>query len=479
MSSISFNITQSDTVLNNNISANSQLTMSIVNPLEGASYFTLETIPDNNGFYTSSTPKNLSGSFIVDSNTVGIVKDDYKMSAVVKKGSANIVFTPAVNIAANTVRIAGVSGLPEVAFVFTINTANTSSGSTLDNQFKLPLTTSTGLNCRVDWGDGNFDTITSHTAPAVTHTYSVSGNYTIRITGNLLGWQFANSGDRLKILNIAQWGALNISVSSGFWGCTNLTCSATDAPIITSTILFAYFANCTNFNGAIGNWNTGNVTNMQSMFQSATAFNQNIGAWNTGNVTNMQSMFLSASSFNQNIGSWNTGNVTNMSSMFAAATAFNQDIGSWNTGNVTNMSFMFQFATAFNQNIGSWNTGNVTNMQQMFNIATSFNQNIGSWNTGNVTNMSSMFAGATAFNQDISNWNIANVTNFGSFMAFKTNLNYSATNLDLIYNKWSLQAVNPNLSISFGTIKYTAAGQAGKDVLTGAPNNWTITDGGI
>jgi surface protein len=354
MSSISFNITQSDTVLNNNISANSQLTMSIVNPLEGASYFTLETIPDNNGFYTSSTPKNLSGSFIVDSNTVGIVKDDYKMSAVVKKGSANIVFTPAVNIAANTVRIAGVSGLPEVAFVFTINTANTSSGSTLDNQFKLPLITSTGLNCRVDWGDGNFDTITSHTAPEVTHTYSVAGNYTIRITGNLLGWRFNSTGDRLKILNIAQWGALNISVSAGFRGCTNLTCSATDTPIITSTSLSVHFQSCTNFNGAIGNWDVSNVTSMNNMFNAA-----------------------------------------------------------------------------------------------------------------------------TSFNQDISDWNIANVTDFTGFMFAKTNLDYSATNLDLIYNKWSLQAVQPNISITFGTIKYTASGQAGKDVLTGAPNNWTITDGGI
>jgi surface protein len=336
MSSISFNITQSDTVLNNNISANSQLTMSIVNPLEGASYFTLETIPDNNGFYTSSTPKNLSGSFIVDSNTVGIVKDDYKMSAVVKPG--------------------------------------------------------------------NFDIITSHTAPEVTHTYSVAGNYTIRITGNLLGWQFNNGGDRLKILNIAQWGSLNISVDSGFRGCTNLTCSATDAPIITSTNLSNYFNSCTNFNGAIGNWNVSNVTSLGTMF-------------------------LNASSFNQNIGSWNTGNVTNMGSMFQGAT--------------------------------------------------SFNQNIGSWNTSNVTTMNAMLRNTTAFNQDISDWNIANVTDFTNFMLLKTNLNYSATNLDLIYNKWSLQSVKPNISITFGTIKYTASGQSGKNVLTGAPNNWTITDGGI
>jgi surface protein len=342
----------------------------------------------------------------------------------------------------------------------------------------------------VDWGDGTSDTITNHLAAAVTHTYPSSGTYTVKITGNLLGWQFNNGGDRLKILNISQWGALNISVDSGFWGCTNLTCSATDAPIITSTSLLNYFNSCTNFNGAIGNWNTSNVATMQSMFVNASSFNQNIGSWNVSQVTNMQSMFVNASSFNQNIGSWNVSQVTNFSSMFSNATAFNNggsdDIDNWvlsTTSNI-NISGMFSGANTtvsckFNRYIGSWDTQQVTNMSSMFLNNTSFNQNIGSWNTSNVTNMQSMVRSATSFNQDISDWNIANVTNFSFFMLNKTNLNYSATNLDLIYNKWSLQSVKPNISISFGTIKYTASGQAGKDVLTGAPNNWTITDGGI
>jgi hypothetical protein len=64
-------------------------------------------------------------------------------------------------------------------------------------------------------------------------------------------------------------------------------------------------------------------------------------------------------------------------------------------------------------------------------------------------------------------------------MASKTNLNYSADNLDLIYQKWSLLSIKPNLTINFGTIKYTAASAAGRLILTSAPNNWTITDGGI
>jgi surface protein len=457
MPSISFNITGSDTTLNTNVSSGSQLTMSIQNPTEGASYFTLETIPNKDGFYDSSSPKNMSGSFELKSGIVGLVKDDYKMGAVVEKGSSELIFTPAVNVVGNTLRVRGISGIQSTGiptFEFTINTNNTSTGSTANNQFKLPLISSLPLNAVVDWGDSTTDTITVWNQAQTTHTYSSAGTYTIKITGDLSGWQFNNTGDRLKILNIASWGALNISVANGFYGCTNLTCSATDAPVVSSTNLSNYFRGCTNFNGAIGNWNTSAVTSMSIMFFGATSFNQNIGSWNVSAVTNMQDMFRSATAFNQNIGSWNVSAVTTMSEMFLSATSFNQNIGSWNVSAVTSMFAMFRSATAFNQNIGSWNVSAVTNMQDMFRSATSFNQNIGSWN-------------------------VANVTNFISFMLNKTNLDYSAANLDAIYNGWSASGVKPNITITFGTIKYTASGQAGKDILTGSPNNWSITDGGI
>jgi hypothetical protein len=61
----------------------------------------------------------------------------------------------------------------------------------------------------------------------------------------------------------------------------------------------------------------------------------------------------------------------------------------------------------------------------------------------------------------------------------KTFSNYSTANYDALLIGWASRPVKPNISISFGTIKRTIAGTAARLVLTSAPNNWTIVDGGI
>jgi surface protein len=197
--------------------------------------------------------------------------------------------------------------------------------------------------------------------------------------------------------------------------------------------------------------------------------------------------FRACSSFNQNVGNWNVSSVTSFNLMFFEATSFNNgssgDIGNWDTSNVTDMGSMFGGGNSglrvpFNQDISSWVTSGVTSMAAMFKFNSVFNQDIGGWDTSSVTSMNEMFRSSSAFNQDIGSWNVSGVTNFIDFMLGKTNGNYSSSNLDSIYNGWSSQSVKPNITISFGTIKYTAAGQAGKDILLDPPNNWTITDGG-
>jgi surface protein len=308
------------------------------------------------------------------------------------------------------------SALPE--FIMLVKTNN--SGTSGSNQFTIP-TTGTGYNYTVVTSE---QTLTNQTG-SVTLSWAVAGTYEVKISGSFPRIFFNNDGDRLKLLEVQNWGIINwTSFNAAFWGCSNLILTALDLPNLSNvTNIGGMFLSCTNFNGDISGWNVSNVTVMNSMFNGATAFNQNIGSWNVGNVTNMQSMFLGATSFNQNISSWNVGNVTNMNNMFNGATAFNQNIGSWNVGNVTNMNNMFNGATAFNQNIGSWNVSNVTNMNSMFLSATSFNQNIGSWTVSNVTNMGTMFFNCTSFNQNLSGWNVSNVTDMSSMFRLCSSFN--------------------------------------------------------
>lgn len=149
--------------------------------------------------------------------------------------------------------------------------------------------------------------------------------------------------------------------------------------------------------------------------------------------------------------------------------------------NTITLANSFSKCTSLNiiNKANSWDTSNVVDMSFTFSDSFLFNQDISLWNTINVTDMESMFENAFAFNKNIGSWNISSVNNFLNFMSNKTNLDYSSANLDSIYNNWSLLVVQPNLTIDFGTIKYTLAGQAGRNVLTSAPYNWTINDGGI
>jgi len=311
-------------------------------------------------------------------------------------------------------------------FVFTIDTENTSSGSSLNTQFMMPLVSGGSYNATVNWGDGSSDTITSYNQAEVTHTYTSAGQYEVSIEGTLQGWQFNNAGDRLKMLDVKQWGVLDLSTDSAFYGCTNLDASATDAPTVSTTSFYRMFRDCTNFNGAIGNWDITNVTNTNRCFLGCTTFNKSLNTWNVSNVTDMQFMF-------------------------GTCLSFDQDLNSWDTSNVDTMSGTFQTCSQFNGDIYSWDTTNVENMQQMF-----YNCDL--------------------FDQSLAAWDIESVTNFTNFMQNATGL--STTNYDATLISWAAQSVSQNESINFGGSQFTESAYASRFSLI-EDDGWTIVDGGI
>jgi surface protein len=269
-------------------------------------------------------------------------------------------------------------------FVTRWNTTRTSSGSSNTSQIRLPLEAGGTYNFVVQWGDGTSETITSSTLGL--RRYAAAGVYNVTITGTLVGWRFNNGGDRLKLLDVMQWGTMLLGNNGSYFaGTSNMVMSAVDMPDLTGT------------------------TNMERMFFQASSFNQPIGGWDVSRVTNMERMFSSASSFNQPIGGWDVSSVTNMFDMFIRASSFNQPIGGWDVSSVTNMQGMFHQASSFNQPIGGWDVSRVTNMYAIFHQASSFNQPIGGWNVSSVTNMDRMFWGALLFDQDISRWCVTRI----------------------------------------------------------------------
>ena len=346
-------------------------------------------------------------------------------------------------------------------------------GSSDSNQVQLPLELTGTYDFKVDWGDENITTIKIWNEANVTHTYSSEGVYTINITGTIVGWQFYNGGDRLKILEIQQWGSLRLG-NSGYYfhGCSNLNLTATDNLDLTGTTnLNEAFRACTNLgnNGDIDGWNVSSVTNMLIMFAQASSFNQPLDSWKVSSVTSMYGMFYDASSFNQSIDNWNVSSVTNMVSMFSGASSFNQSIDSWNVSSVTNMGSMFAQASAFNQPIGSWNVSSVTNMVAMFYQAFSFNQPIDSWDVSSVTTMGTMFWEASSFNQPINSWNVSSVTDMGSIFALASSFNQpidnwnvsSVTDMDhIFYQASSFNKSIDNWDVSSATTMRSMFSQA-------------------
>jgi surface protein len=461
MATFSGSVTQNSAVFPIDLAGSTNTVFAISNPTNNVSYFTLETTRNSDGYYNNQ-PKNTQGTFTLGTGLSELLQSDYISSVIVQPGGGNLTFVNTNYISGSTLLLRGTGGNPPtLPFGTTWLTSNAGTSNT--SSITLPLSVTGTYSTTVNWGDGTYTDISSSTQS--THLFPVSGTYYVYATGpTYKGFRFNNGGDRLKLLNISSWGNLDIDSDSAFYGCSNLTSTAGDAPIISTTSLSQTFRSCSLFNGSIGNWNLPNVTNFSRMFQLCYAFDQNLGSWNMSKATDLTYMFLGANlftnsnspslnswnvsnvinltetfrgtSFNQNIGSWDVSKVTNMFGLFYQSNFNNggsPNINNWNTANVTDLTATFASFSAstsaiigpikypfnpFNQPLDKWNTSKVTTFFQTFAYNNAFNQNIGSWNTSAATAMNLMFFQSTAFNnggsQSIGNWDVSKVTNFSS-----------------------------------------------------------------
>lgn len=138
----------------------------------------------------------------------------------------------------------------------------------------------------------------------VTITFSDgAGTYTLQIEGTGFVPRYNNVSDKLKVLDIQKWGNCLVS-RDGFYGCSNLTVSATESPTFNADCNDAFRA-CTSFTGSVcDTWDMSAVTCAEKMFQDSTLFNGNV--FNTGTLSlsasmGARSMFNKASAFNQDL----------------------------------------------------------------------------------------------------------------------------------------------------------------------------------
>jgi surface protein len=190
--------------------------------------------------------------------------------------------------------------------------------------------------------------------------------------------------------------------------------------------------------------------------------------------------------------------VTNMSEMFYACSgdAFNPDVSNWDVSKVTSMYYVFYNCSgaAFNPDVSAWNVSKVTSMYYMFYKCSgaAFNPDVSAWNVSKVTSMYYMFykCSGAAFRGGrgvdgigIANWRLKtgdNAVNMSDFML--SSKTQDPPFLDDILNAWEdlhAQGLLPtNITVHFGSNKYTAAGNTAYTTLTDDAG-WTIASGGL
>lgn len=226
----------------------------------------------------------------------------------------NSVYNSVINSVYGSLAFKGGGAIP--AFRFEVKTTGADT-------FQLPLEAGGTYDFNVDWGDGSSSDITVYNHADTNHSYSGAGTYNVVITGTITGWRFANSGDKLLIYDISEWGPLKfIGTAQYFYGCANLTVSATDALDITGVANMGNtFRDCTSITTipSINNWDWSDATSIYSLFSGATSFNQKLTI-NTSSVTTASLVFSGAVSYDQDLGGMSIASITGMVSFLSGVT---------------------------------------------------------------------------------------------------------------------------------------------------------------
>ena len=200
------------------------------------------------------------------------------------------------------------------------------------------------------------------------------------------------------------------------------------------TNMNSMFASCRSLTSLdVSKFNTSQVTNMSYMFnQCRNLTSLDVSKFDTSKVTDMYYMFYSCSSLTSlDVSKFDTSQVTDMRYMFGSCKSLTSlDVSKFDTSKVTNMGFMFYECSSLTSlDVSKFNTSQVTNMGSMFSFCSSLTSlEVSKFDTSQVTNMSWMFEYCESLTSlDVSNFDTSKVTNMSWMFAYCSRL----TSLDV------------------------------------------------
>lgn len=230
---------------------------------------------------------------------------------------------------------------------FQIKVDTTKAGSASDTMV-IPLS-GAGYDFTIEWGDGFIEDY-NESLTSVTHTYTTGSVYEIKITGIAFGRvEFANAGDKLKLLEIQNWGDIVWGNQlSAFFGCTNMDVTANDYPNLTNcTTLSSMFRDCSSLTYIdVSQWDVSNVNNAQYVFFSCILLKYlNCSNWDTSNFEIMYRTFRNCPQLiTVELQNWDTSKVRDFRQMLAVCGSYKESLAGLEVNAATDMSLMLDLS---------------------------------------------------------------------------------------------------------------------------------------
>jgi len=158
--------------------------------------------------------------------------------------------------------------------------------------------------------------------------------------------------------------------------------------------------------GPISEWDTSQVTSVNSLAKRESTFNADVSKWDMSGVVDFTYMFYYASSFNSNLSKWNVSSGIDFKMMLNSVQNFNSDLSGWDVSRATDLSYMFGYLDVFNGDLSKWDVSRNKYFDGMFNNAYEFNSNISKWNVAGSVDFYDMFYYSESFNINLCEWNI-------------------------------------------------------------------------